>query len=156
MSTPILGQPAPDFALPATGTKTVRLTDLHGRQVVLYFYPRDNTTGCTQEAQDFRDHASKFEAMNVVVLGVSRDSQRVHEGFRAKYNLPFDLLADTDSTLCHAYDVIRTKNMYGKIVLGIERSTFLIDQEGILQREWRKVKVKNHVQEVLKALGAEV
>jgi peroxiredoxin Q/BCP len=154
MSTPTLDRPAPDFALPATGDGTVRLADLRGHPVVLYFYPKDNTPGCTREGQDFRDHHSDFTALDAVVLGVSRDSLRSHEGFKTKQGLPFDLLSDTDAVVCRTYDVIRQKNMYGRKVEGVERSTFLIDREGVLRREWRKVKVDGHVEEVVGALRA--
>ena len=152
MSTPRIGQPAPDFALPATGDRTIRLADLRGRNVVLYFYPKDNTPGCTTEGQDFRDHLAGFAAADAVVLGVSRDSLRSHENFRAKHDLGFDLLSDPDERACTAYGVIREKNMYGRKVRGIERSTFLIDADGILRREWRGVKVRGHVEEILEAV----
>lgn len=152
MSQPTVGHPAPDFEAPATGGQTLSLRDLRGRNVVLYFYPRDNTPGCTTEGQDFRDHHAEFEALDTVVLGVSRDSLKSHENFRTKHDFPFALIADPDETLCRAYDVIRTKNMYGRQVQGIERSTFLIDKQGTLCREWRKVRVKDHVAEVLAAV----
>lgn len=155
MNKPMVGQPAPDFTLPATSNTTVHLADLRGQRVILYFYPRDNTPGCTQEAQEFRDHTADFVALDTVVLGVSRDSLRSHENFKSKQDLPFALLSDNDSVTCRAYDVIRLKNMYGKQVEGIERSTFLIDREGVLSREWRKVKVDGHVEELLKVLQAE-
>ena len=142
----------PDFKAPATGDKTVRLKDLRGKKVVLYFYPRDNTPGCTTEGEDFRDNYRKFRARKAVVLGVSRDSLKSHEKFRDKFSFPFDLLADEDEKLCQAFDVIKDKNMYGKKVRGIERSTFLIDEKGKLRREWRKVKVNGHVDEVLDAI----
>lgn len=145
------GAPAPEFTLPATGGRTISLSDLRGRAVVLYFYPKDNTPGCTREGQDFRDLYTQFEAAGVTVLGVSRDSVASHEKFKAAENFPFDLLSDTDETLCRAFDVIRPKNMYGKQVMGVERSTFLIDREGVLRREWRKVKVDDHAAEVLEA-----
>lgn len=148
-----IGSFVPDFGMSSTGNKTVRLADYRGRFVVLYFYPKDNTPGCTQEAQMFRDNAEKFVGLNAVILGVSRDTVHVHEGFKCKQNLPFDLLADEDEMLCQLFDVIRMKNMYGKQVRGIERSTFLINPEGLLIREWRKVKVKVHCDEVLQALS---
>lgn len=147
-----IDSPVPDFTAASTGDKTVSLTDYRGRYVVLYFYPKDNTPGCTQEGQGFRDHHDEFSRLNAVILGVSRDSVRVHEGFRGKQAFPFDLLADQDEQLCRLFDVIKMKNMYGKQVMGIERSTFLIDPDGRLVREWRKVKVKTHIQEVLEAL----
>jgi peroxiredoxin Q/BCP len=119
---------------------------------VLYFYPKDNTPGCTQEGQAFRDNIEQFNALNAVILGVSRDSVRVHQGFKDKQQFPFDLLSDADETLCQLFDVIKMKNMYGKQVRGIERSTFLLDPDGLLVREWRKVKVKTHCEDVLQAL----
>ena len=152
MSTPRTGQPAPDFDLPATGDQSLRLSDLRGRNVVLYFYPKDNTPGCTTEGQDFRDRLDAFKAANAVVIGVSRDGVKSHENFRRKHDLGFDLASDTDEQACLAYDVIREKNMYGRRVRGIERSTFLIDADGVLRREWRGVKVPGHVDEVLEAV----
>lgn len=150
-----LNKPAPDFERPATGEKTVRLSDFRGRQhVVLYFYPKDDTSGCTTEGKDFTEAYQRLKDRNVAVLGVSRDSIRSHEKFRDKYGFPFDLLSDEDETLCRMFDVIRMKNMYGRQVMGIERSTFLIDRDGILRREWRKVKVPGHVDEVLEAVDA--
>ena len=146
------GQPAPDFTLPATGGKEITLSKLKGSNVVLYFYPRDNTPGCTKEGQAFRDHHGEFEKLDTLILGISRDSLKTHENFKAKHNFPFDLLSDSDETACRLYDVIKEKNMYGKKVMGIERSTFLIDREGILRHEWRKVKVAGHVEEVLEAI----
>jgi thioredoxin-dependent peroxiredoxin len=152
MTSTNIGSPVPDFTAEATGDKTVSLTDHRGHYVVLYFYPKDNTPGCTQEGQGFRDNLEKFTEMNAVILGVSRDSVRVHEGFKCKQAFPFDLLADQDEKLCQLFNVIKMKNMYGKQVRGIERSTFLIDPDGILVHEWRKVKVKNHIEEVLETL----
>ncbi|MDX1593107.1 MAG: peroxiredoxin [Gammaproteobacteria bacterium] len=154
MSKPKVGNKAPDFTLPATGDRKIRLSDLRGRPVVLYFYPKDSTPGCTQEGQDFRDRHDAFATHDAVILGVSRDTLQSHEKFKAKQDLPFDLLADTEETVCRRYDVIKEKNMYGRKVLGIERSTFLIDADGRLVREWRKVRVKGHVDEVLAALDA--
>jgi len=147
-----LEQPAPDFDLPATGDAQVSLADLKGELVVLYFYPRDNTPGCTQEGQDFRDLYPEFQAAGARILGVSRDSIRKHENFKAKYDFPFELLADEDEKACKAYDVIREKKLYGKPYVGIDRSTFLIDSNGMLRSEWRSVKVKGHAQEVLEAV----
>lgn len=152
MKPPTLDQPAPDFELPATGDRTIRLSSLRGRPVVIYFYPKDNTPGCTREGQEFRDHHAGFEAKGAVVLGISRDSVRSHDNFKAKHALPFDLLADTEMTTCSLYDVYREKSMYGRKVMGIERSTFLIDADGALRRVWRKVRVPGHVEEVLAAL----
>ena len=147
-----VGKKVPAFSLPATGEQTISSKDLTGQAYVLYFYPRDNTPGCTTEGENFRDHYAKFKRRNVRVFGVSRDSMRSHERFREKFSFPFDLLADEDEKLCTLFDVIRQKNMYGKQVRGIERSTFLIDADGKLRREWRKVKIDGHVEEVLEAL----
>jgi thioredoxin-dependent peroxiredoxin len=148
-----IGQPVPtEIRLPATGEQTLGLGDFAGKRVVLYFYPKDATPGCTSESRDFAAQAAEFEAANAVILGVSRDSLNSHERFRAREGLPFDLLSDTEEALCNAFDVIRMKNMYGKQVRGIERSTFLIDEQGLLRREWRKVKVPGHVAEVLAAV----
>jgi len=149
MTSTALGQSVPNFQLPATGEKALSLADFKGKKVLLYFYPKDNTPGCTQQGQAFRDHIQAFEDLNVIILGVSRDSVRVHEGFKSKQNFPFDLLSDQDEQLCQLFDVIKMKNMYGKQVRGIERSTFLIDENGVLLHEWRKVKVKTHIDEVL-------
>lgn len=149
MTAPTLGQAAPEFSLPATSGKTIGLTDYRGRFLVLYFYPKDSTPGCTQEGRDFRDLHGDFEAVGTAILGVSRDSVGSHEKFKCKYEFPFELLADADEILCAAFDVIKMKNMYGKQVRGIERSTFLIDREGKLAAEWRKVTVKGHAQAVL-------
>ena len=151
-TTVTLGQVVPDFQLPATGDKTLALADFKGKRLLLYFYPKDNTPGCTQEGQAFRDHIQRFDALNTVILGVSRDSVKVHEGFKCKQSFPFDLLSDQDEQLCQLFDVIKMKNMYGKQVRGIERSTFLIDENSVLIHEWRKVKVKTHVDEVLQYL----
>jgi peroxiredoxin Q/BCP len=147
-----IGNSVPDFKAPSTGNNTFKLTDYRGKYVVLYFYPKDNTPGCTQESHGFRDNIEKFTALNTIIVGLSRDTVRSHEGFKSRQLLPFDLLSDEDETLCRLFDVIKMKNMYGKQVRGIERSTFLINTEGVLVREWRKVKVKNHSEEVLQAL----
>jgi len=149
-----IGKAVPNFSLPATGDKQISLRQLKGQNLVLYFYPKDSTPGCTLEGQDFRDNHAKFKRQNTVVLGISRDSLKSHENFRSKQKFPFDLLADEDETLCKLFDVIKLKNMYGKKVRGIERSTFLIDAKGKLQQEWRKVKVDGHVEEVLAAVKA--
>ncbi len=146
-----IGKKVPDFKLPSTGDKTISLSGLKGQKVVLYFYPKDATPGCTLEGQDFRDKIKKFNALDVVILGVSRDSVASHEKFRSKECFPFDLLSDEDEELCELFDVIKEKNMYGKKVMGIERSTFLIDETGVLRQEWRKVKVEGHADEVLQA-----
>ena len=152
MSKVIPGKKVPDFTLPATGEKTITLSELKGTRVVLYFYPKDSTPGCTTESQGFRDEYLKFRRRNTTILGVSRDSLKSHENFRAKHGFQFDLISDSEEQLCKLFDVIKEKNMYGRKVLGIERSTFLIDEEGVLQKEWRKVKVKGHVEEVLEAV----
>jgi len=147
-----LGKKVKNFKLPATGDKQVSLNDFKGKNIVLYFYPKDSTPGCTTEGQDFRDTKGKFTRQNTVVLGVSRDSLKSHENFKTKQKFNFDLLSDADEELCNQFDVIKMKNMYGKKVRGIERSTFLIDDKGVLRQEWRKVKVKGHVDEVLEAV----
>lgn len=145
------GQPAPDFTAPATGDTTVTLSELRGRKVVLYFYPKDSTPGCTTEGQNFRDLYPNFQEEGCEILGVSKDSLRRHENFKAKQAFPFELISDEDETVCRLFDVIKLKKMYGKEFEGIERSTFLIDAKGVLRKEWRKVKVKDHVDEVLEA-----
>jgi len=152
MSVPALNKVVADFSCPATGDKKIRLKSLRGKKVVLYFYPKDSTPGCTTEGQDFRDLHSKFQCAGAVILGVSRDSLASHEKFREKLKLPFDLLSDPDEKLCHQFDVIREKTLYGRKFLGVERSTFLIDADGKLRQEWRKVKVKGHAAEVLDAV----
>jgi len=143
------GKKVKDFAAPATGDTTFRLSDHKGHPVVLYFYPKDNTPGCTTEGENFRDLHAEFVRLGAVVAGVSRDSVRSHEGFKAKMAFPFELLSDADEKLCAQFGVIKMKNMYGKQVRGIERSTFVIDGKGVLAREWRGVKVPGHAQEVL-------
>ena len=147
-----VGNVIADFEAKSTGNKTIKPTDYRGRYLVIYFYPKDNTPGCILEGQAFRDAYEQFTALNAVILGVSRDSVRVHEGFKDKQALPFDLLSDAEEQLCTMFDVIKMKTLYGKQVRGIERSTFLIDPEGVLIRDWRKVKVKNHNDEVLDTL----
>lgn len=149
-----IGKPVPDFAAPSTSGNTLALSDLEGKNVVLYFYPKDNTSGCTQEGIDFNALLPKFTKANAVILGVSRDTIKCHDGFRAKHGFRFELLSDPDETLCALFDVIKMKNMYGKKVRGIERSTFLIDAKGVLRQEWRKVKVEGHAEEVLAAVKA--
>ena len=141
--------PAPDFELPATGETNFRLADARGRIVVLYFYPKDNTPGCTTEGQQFRDLHAEFSELGSDVYGISRDSLKSHESFRTKMGFPFHLLSDAEETACRLFDVIKMKNMYGKKVRGIERSTFVIDGDGVVRREWRGVKVPGHAQEVL-------
>lgn len=145
----VVGELVPHFQCLATGDKTVNLEDYRGKKLVIYFYPKDNTPGCTQEGIAFRDHLDSFTELNAVIFGVSRDSVKVHEGFKCKQQFPFDLLADQDENLCRLFDVIQMKNMYGKSVLGIQRSTFVIDEQGVLIKEWRKVQVKTHIPEVL-------
>ena len=149
MSAPKIGSKIKNFSLPATGEQNINLDDLKGKNVVLYFYPKDSTPGCTTEGQDFRDRIDAFTKANTVILGVSRDSMKRHENFKAKQSFPFELLSDEDESLCKQFDVIKLKKLYGKEYLGIDRSTFLIDAEGKLVREWRSVKVKGHVEEVL-------
>ena len=151
MSAPRMNRVVKDFSADATGGKTIRLKDLRGKKVVLYFYPKDNTPGCTTEGQDFRDLHGKFRRANAVILGVSRDSIASHDKFRSKHEFPFDLLSDPDETLCRQFDVIREKTLYGRKFMGVERSTFLIDEDGKLRGEWRKVRVKGHAREVLEA-----
>jgi peroxiredoxin Q/BCP len=153
MASVAVGKKVPAFSQDATGDKKIALKDLAGKRVVIYFYPKDNTPGCTTEGQDFRDNQAKFKRARTVILGVSRDSVKSHEGFKAKFDFPFDLISDADEKVCKLFDVIKEKNMYGRKVMGIERSTFLIDEKGVLRREWRKVKVKGHVDEVLEAIG---
>ena len=152
MSKISIGKKVPAFKSAATGDQIIKLSDLKGKNIVLYFYPKDSTPGCTLEGQDFRDNIRKFRSRNTVILGVSRDKLTSHEKFKEKQKFPFDLLSDEDETLCNLFDVIKEKNMYGKKVMGIERSTFLIDETGVLRNEWRKVKVKGHVEEVLDAV----
>ena len=148
------GKKVPDFSATATSNRTVRLKDLKGKKVVLYFYPRDSTPGCTTEGQDFRDQFAAFEKAGAEILGVSQDSLKSHENFRSKQDFPFDLISDEDGSLCRLFDVLKMKSMYGKQFEGIERSTFLLDGNGKLLREWRKVKVPGHVAEVLDAVRA--
>jgi peroxiredoxin Q/BCP len=140
--------------LPSTGGSTFKLSGTRGRKVVLYFYPKDNTPGCTQQGSDFRDHHAGFSKAGCRVYGVSRDSLKSHEAFRAKMKFPFELLSDEDETVCKLFDVIKMKNMYGRKVRGIVRSTFVVDEHGVLAREWRGVKVPGHVQEVLNFVKA--
>jgi peroxiredoxin Q/BCP len=145
------GKKVKNFSRPATGDKTISLKELAGKKVVLYFYPKDSTPGCTTEGQNFRDSKAKFSRQNTVILGVSRDSIRKHENFKNKQNFNFDLLSDEDESLCKQFDVIKLKKLYGREYLGIDRSTFLIDENGVLLEEWRGVKVKDHVDAVLTA-----
>ncbi|ANH66950.1 MULTISPECIES: peroxiredoxin [unclassified Roseateles] len=152
--TPALNKPLPDIEALATGGVKFTPKEFLGRVVVLYFYPKDNTPGCTTEAMQFRDHHKEFVKAGAVVLGVSRDNMASHDKFKQNLELPFELIADTEEKLCHMFGVVKNKIMYGKKVKGIERSTFLIDAQGILREEWRGLKVAGHVEEVLKAVKA--
>jgi peroxiredoxin Q/BCP len=147
-----VGNKIPAFSGEATGGATIKAKDLAGQKCVLYFYPRDDTPGCTLESKDFRDLHTKFRRRKVRVIGISRDTLRSHERFKDKYGFPFELIADPDETICNLFGVMKDKNMYGKKVRGIERSTFLVDEKGVLLKEWRKVKVEGHAQEVLDSL----
>ena len=145
----MLNQPVQDFSLPSTGGTTFKLSEHRGSKLVLFFYPKDNTPGCTTEGIWFRDLHQEFRKARCEVFGISRDSLRSHEGFKAKLAFPFELLSDADETVCGEFGVMKLKNMYGKKVRGIERSTFVIDANGVLAREWRGVKVPGHIEEVL-------
>ncbi|MGG7144679.1 thioredoxin-dependent thiol peroxidase [Clostridium nigeriense] len=147
-----IGSLMPDFKLIGSDEKEHKLSDYRGKKIVLYFYPKDNTPGCTTEACDFRDNINEIHNLNAIVIGISKDNLNSHNKFIEKFNLPFILLSDEDKVVCQLYDVIKEKNMYGKKVLGIERSTFIIDEEGKLIKEFRKVKVKGHVEQVLNEL----
>ena len=149
-----VGKRVENFTLPATGNQNLSLNDFKGRSLIIYFYPKDNTSGCTREGQDFRDLYSQFTAAGADILGVSRDSVKMHENFRAKHEFPFHLLSDNEELLCKQFDIIHEKKLYGRTYMGIVRSSFLIDAEGILQQEWRKVRVPGHAQAVLDALTA--
>jgi thioredoxin-dependent peroxiredoxin len=151
MSKVTLGKPVPQFALPSTSGETWKLADAAGSKLVVYFYPKDMTSGCTLESQGFRDLYPAFRRAGASIVGISRDSLASHRKFQEKEHLPFALLADEDEKACRLFDVIKEKSLYGKKYLGIERSTFLIDGKGVLQREWRKVKVQGHAEEVLEA-----
>lgn len=154
MSKPELNKAAPAFNLPATGDQQISLISLKDSKVVLFFYPRDATPGCTTESQNFRDSIDAFTAADAIVLGISQDTVISHEKFKTKQAMPFELLSDEDGAVCRAYDVIKLKKMYGKEFEGIERSTFLIDEKGVLKHIWLKVKVPGHVDEVLAAVQA--
>jgi len=145
----MVGQAAPSIILPATGGQNLSLADFKGRRVVLYFYPKDNTPGCTLEGYDFKRLERDFSSADTVILGVSKDRMKAHEGFKSKCGFPFELLSDEEEKLCRAFDVIQMKSLYGRKFLGIERSTFVIDRDGKVVREWRKVKVNGHAEEVL-------
>jgi len=154
MTAPVIDQPVTDFTAPATSDTSVTLSALKGRNVVIYFYPKDSTPGCTTEGQDFRDLYADFQALDTEIFGVSRDGLRSHENFKSKQSFPFELISDKDEAICQLFDVIKLKKMYGREHMGVERSTFLIDKAGVLRQEWRKVKVKGHVAEVLEAVKA--
>ncbi len=150
----MLGKPVPDFSLASTGGTTFRLSSTRGQKLVLYFYPKDNTPGCTTQGADFRDRHKDFRRAACEVFGVSRDSVRSHENFKSKMKFPFELLSDPEEAVCGQFGVMKQKNLYGKKVRGIERSTFVIDEEGVLAHEWRGVKVPGHVEEVLNFVKA--
>lgn len=154
MAAPAMNRVVKDFKAPATSDTEVHLKSLRGKQVVLYFYPKDNTPGCTNESKDFAALNAKFKRANTVIFGISRDSLASHEKFKAKFDMPFELISDADEQLCTYFDVIKEKNMYGRKVMGIERSTFLIDADGKLREQWRKVKVPGHAEAVLEAAKA--
>ena len=144
----------PDFSAPMTSDKTFQLEKLKGKNIVLFFYPKDNTPGCTTESMNFRDLHAEFQNANTEIFGISRDSLRSHENFKKKLEMPFELISDSDEALCSLFDVIREKKMYGKIVRGIQRSTFVVSAEGELVKEWRAVKVPGHVDEVLEYVAS--
>ena len=148
-----LGKAIPDFKGRITNDLIIKLSDYKGQNIVIYFYPKDNTPGCTKEGEDFRNYFEDFKKNNTIIIGVSRDSVASHDKFTCKYNFPFKLISDEDEKVCKLFDVIKEKNMYGRKYMGIERSTFLINHEGTLVNEWRKVKVKGHVEQVLEALN---
>ena len=146
------GKKCPDFLVESTGDKKLSNGDFEGKNLVIFFYPKDNTPGCTLEGQDFRDNYEEFKKFNAEILGVSRDSIKSHVNLIEKQNFPFDLLSDPDEVMCKSFDVMREKSMYGKKYIGVDRSTFLIDSKGMIVKEWRSVKVKGHVLDVLEAL----
>ena len=145
----MLNELVTDFELPATSEKTFKLSDYLGKTLVIYFYPKDSTPGCTTQGMQFRDHYAAFQAANAEIVGISRDSLKSHENFKAKFSFPFELLSDSEEVACDIFNVIKMKNMYGKQVRGIDRSTFVIDKDGVLVKEWRGVKVDGHVEQVL-------
>jgi peroxiredoxin Q/BCP len=149
MTTNMLNQTVTDFELPATSGTQFKLSDYAGKKLVIYFYPKDSTPGCTTQGMQFRDYYADFQAANTEIVGISRDSLKSHENFKAKFSFPFELLADVDELACGIFDVMKMKNMYGKQVRGIERSTFVINEKGMLVQAWRGVKVDGHVQQVL-------
>lgn len=148
----MLNSPVPELSLPSTSSLQFNSKDYLGKFLVLYFYPKDSTPGCTTQGMQFRDMHTAFLAANAVIFGISRDTLKSHENFKAKYSFPFELISDSDEMACHAFDVIKMKNMYGKQVRGIERSTFLVNPQGIIVREWRGVKVDGHAAEVLASI----
>ena len=152
MKKAVAGKPVLDTEMLTTGGKKLRLRDLQGKYVVLYFYPKDDTPGCTLEGQDFRDKHGEFKKLKAVIVGVSRDGLASHEKFKSKFKFPFELAADEDEKLCKLFDVIREKSLYGKKYLGVDRSTFILDPDGVLRHEFRGVKVKGHVDEVIGAI----
>lgn len=152
MTTVQLDQAVPDFELASTNDTIFKLSAHKGNNIVIYFYPKDNTPGCTLEGQNFRDHIAEFEAHDTLIFGISRDSVRVHENFKAKQAFPFELLSDADEQACELFDVLHLKKNYGREYMGIVRSSFLIDKQGVLRKQWRKVKVKEHLAEVLAAV----
>ena len=147
-----IGDLAPDFTLPSDTKDQITLSHLRGQKVLLYFYPKDNTPGCTKEACDFRDHFGSFINQSIKIFGISKDTPETHAKFKKKYNLPFTLLTDQDANVCEAYGVVNTKSLFGKTFLGIERSTFLIDEKGLISAMWRKVKVTQHVEHIINGL----
>ncbi|MCG8669457.1 MAG: peroxiredoxin [Pseudomonadales bacterium] len=152
MATVELNKPVPNFIAQATSKKDILLEGLKGWRIVLYFYPKDNTPGCTTESQDFRDYYEDLLKLKTVVFGISKDSLKSHEEFKEEQKLPFELISDADGKLCELFDVIRPQNMYGKQVMSLERSTFLIDENGVLKKEWRKVRVNGHADEVVETI----
>lgn len=152
MATVELNKPVPNFIAQATSKKDILLEGLKGWRIVLYFYPKDNTPGCTTESQDFRDYYEDLLKLKTLVFGISKDSLKSHEEFKEEQKLPFELISDADGKLCELFDVIRPQNMYGKQVMSLERSTFLIDENGILKKEWRKVRVNGHADEVVETI----
>ena len=147
-----IGTKIKNFKAEMSGKNDFNLADYKGQKIVIYFYPRDNTPGCTSEGEDFRDNYKSFEEKNTKIFGVSKDSLKSHENFKNKFNFPFELISDPDEKICKIFDVIKEKSMYGKKYMGIERSTFLIDSDGKLLKEWRKVKVKGHAEDVLSSI----
>ncbi len=147
-----VGKRVENFTLPATGDESLSLQDFRGKHLIIYFYPKDNTPGCTREGQDFRDLYKEFKQAGADIVGVSRDSVKVHDNFRKKHQFPFHLLSDKDETLCNQFDIIKEKTLYGRKYMGIVRSTFLIDADGILQYEWRNIRVPGHAETVLEAV----